>query len=145
MKLLHTYTGTNGKPATTWDYTDNPELNERINTAWAEVLQQFNWWDQYESVMIQFENGEEPEDIILNYDLEHGLYHHVKKEFMYNYGGLPRELNQHLDYMIDHNKIVSGVLQDPDDNELYDARVELYTKIVCLFQEFGGIPKVSTN
>tara|TARA_B110000285_G_C15007231_1_gene554501 strand:+ start:655 stop:1095 length:441 start_codon:yes stop_codon:yes gene_type:complete len=146
MKLVHTGKTAKGNPSITWEYTDNSALNERIHTVWEDVLKKYNWWEQFDSlVKQQQQTGEEPEDMHIVFQLESELYHHVKKEFMYNYGGYPRELNQHLDQMIDYNKIMTGNIEDPDDTTMFDARVELYTNIVGLFQEYGGIPKITHN
>ena len=147
MKLLHVTThitlGGKEQPAVTLEYTDSPEVNKRVDEIYNNILQKYGYDKIIETEMAQ-RKLDPKYGLEIVYDIEENLYHHVKQEFMYNYGGLPRELNQHLDYMIEHNKIVSGVIQDPD-NALYDARVELYTNIVVMFQEFGGIPKVSTN
>lgn len=144
MKLTHNTTiMIRGKehPSVTWEYTDNAELNERIDTEYKLLLEQYGYADIIKGEIAKSEIDPK-HGLELVYDIEENLYHTVKEQFMLKYGGLQKPEPTQMDRLLEQVRNKSA---EVEHSEFYDARVELYTKIVCLFQEFGGIPKVSTN
>ena len=145
MKLLHNYTNDKGMPAVSWYYTDNDELNSLIDATYQLVLEKYGYDTTIKSEVAQHKI-DPLYGLEVVYDIENELYHHVKEQFMYNYGGLKKPKPNAMDKWLDTIKEQQGVNDDKKEfTNMFNARVELYTNIVVLFQEFGGIPKIATN
>jgi len=149
MKLLHKTTITNkiGKdmPAVTLEYTDSPEVNKRVDEIYNNILQKYGYDTTIKTEIAQHKI-DPTYGLEVVYDIEHHLYYHVKEQFMYNYGGLEKPKPTQMDIMLEQIKDRQGVNDSAKEySNLFNARVELYTNIVVMFQEFGGIPTVSTN
>ena len=149
MKLTHNTTiMIRGKehPSVTWEYTGNSELNDRIDTAYNDILNKYGYGKTIDKEIEK--NKLDPKyGLEIVYHIEHMLYYHVKEQFMYKYGGLKKPEPTQMDRLLEQVRgTPDGTLgNNTESSEFFEPRVELYTKIVCLFQEFGGIPKVSTN
>jgi|TARA_R110001606_G_scaffold393959_1_gene564412 hypothetical protein len=147
MKLIHKRTSVRGgkeQHTITWEYTDKPELNQRIDTAYKNTLAKYEY-----DLIIDSEIAKNKKDphygLEIVYDIEHNLYHHVKEQFMIQYGGLEKPVPTQTDILLKQIKDRQGVDDTGGWNNMYDARVELYTNIIGLFQEYGGIPKLTHN
>jgi len=150
MKLLHVTThitlGGKEQPAVTLEYTDSPEVNKRVDEIYNNILQKYGYDKIIETEMAQ--RKLDPKYGLENvYHIEHMLYYHVKEQFMLKYGGLEKPKPTQFDIMLEQVRgTPDGTLENnTESSDFFDARVELYTNIVVMFQEFGGIPKVSTN
>lgn len=132
-------------PAITWEYTDNDELNSLIDATYQMVLEKYGYDTTIKSEVAQHKI-DPLYGLEVVYDIESTLYYHVKEQFMYNYGGLEKPEPDAMDIWLEKLKEQQGVNDDKKEfTNMFNARVELYTNIVVLFQEFGGIPKIATN
>lgn len=123
-------------------YSDNPKLESDIDNLYNTILVKYGYQAYIERELAKKQL--DPTHFLGGvHDIEHELYHHVRAEFLHNYGGVPRKTcnTGELLAMIRNRKQEHTA----EFTDLFNARVELYTGIVVLFQEYGGIPKVTNK
>ena len=102
-------------------YTDNAELDSKISKLYIEILQKYNFMTY---------------DKIDMYHWDTVIWHHVRHKFMENYA------KDVVKYVTPADELLEAIKpKEKPYSEVFDARVELYTRIINLFQEYGGIPK----
>ena len=149
MKLLHKTTKViwgKEQPAITLEYTDNPELNLRIDTIYNDILIKYG----YQLIIdkeLELHSADPTYGLENVFHIEHMVYYHVKEQFMLKYGGLKKPVPTKMDKLLEQARgTPDGTLENnTESSQYYNARVELYCNIVNVFQEFGGIPAVTHN
>ena len=108
-------------------YTDNAELDSKISKLYIEILQKYNFASYDKEEMYHWDTV---------------IWHHVRHKFMENYA------KDVVKYVTPADELLEAIKpKEKPYSEVFDARVELYTRIINLFQEYGGIPKqrISNN
>ena len=122
-------------------FSDNPQLETDISDLYNTILVKYGYKDIIDGELAKQKHNPQ-HNMQLVYQFDHELYHHVREQFLYNYGGVKRPTVCQTDELL-------NTLRSRNDSVVrskwFDARVEFYTGIVVLFQEYGGIPKITNK
>ena len=122
-------------------FSNNPQLESDISDLYNTILVKYGYQDIIEGEIAK--RKIDPQyGLEIVYDIDHNLFHHVRNEFLYNYGGVKRPTVCQTDELLNTLRSRNDSAQR---SKWFDARVEFYTGIVVLFQEYGGIPKITNK